>query len=63
MAFHWDISAADGCGFLKADKPPGWAQQSSPCIRALAGSTVDHFEPREPALDEDAFARNHWKAN
>jgi hypothetical protein len=57
LAFDWDTPVEDGCRFLSAPKSPEWQLADVPCSRCVAGSGIDHYEPREPHLEADGFHR------
>lgn len=55
LGFDWGTPVAEGCTFLGSKKPPGWPDATSPCRRMDISSAVDHYEPREPHLEDDGF--------
>ena len=64
LAFEWDKTIADGCTF-DASVERGvvstqWPHRESPCKRNTKHGNADHYEPREPHLMEDGFAKEHF---
>jgi hypothetical protein len=46
--------------FLKVKKHPVWKNAGIPCCRSDPASTVDHFEPRMPEVNEDGTDVTRW---
>jgi len=61
LSFTWQLSPAEGCAFLVAEKPKWWKHQETACMRAVTSSTTDHFEAREAQLIEDGFETDYWQ--
>lgn len=57
LGFDWDTPVADGCRLRESPKPAGFRFADVPCCRLDPASAVDHYEPREPHLEEDGFHR------
>lgn len=60
LTFDWDVPVSEGCTFLAAKKHPDWRNAHTPCCRADEESRVDHFEPRDSTLAEDAVSANRF---
>lgn len=59
LSFEWDIEPKQGCRFLQSDKPEHWDHLNTPCCRADATSSVDHYESRAP--EDDGFSDAYWR--
>lgn len=57
LDFDWEIPASKGCSYLNATKPLHWKDTDKACCRCDADSESDHYEPREPHLEQDGFDR------
>ena len=60
LSFDWETPVKCGCAFPTKTKPDWWPGSESPCMRAVAESKYDHFEPREPHLIEDGLSPDRW---
>jgi hypothetical protein len=56
LAFDWETPAKEGCTYAAACKPSHWQDTEKLCCRSGADSGADHYEPREPHLEQDGFA-------
>ena len=62
-SFDWEKSPSQGSTILQRGKPPGWLLANVPCSRAEPWSPIDHFEPNEPALEQDGVDSSAWEAS
>jgi hypothetical protein len=61
LSFEWHLTPTEGCTFLTSkQRPPRIKYSDVPCCRCDPGSSVDHFEPREPDLEEDGIDPARW---
>jgi len=60
LSFDWQLTASEGCTFLKVKKLPGWQYADLPCCRSDAASPIDHFEPRDPQIEVDGVDASQW---
>ena len=57
LAFEWDVPVVEGCTYFDSPKPSHWLDTDKPCCRCDSNSVIDHYEPREPHLEQDGFDR------
>jgi hypothetical protein len=62
LKFEWNLSAAEGCTFMDAEKPEGWNNADCECRRTGADSNVDQYEPRDAQILEDKVDSSLWDA-
>lgn len=60
LGFEWAIAPHQGCTFLNAAKPPEFRFSDIPCCRSEPSFRIDHFEPREPHLQNDGVDPSRW---
>jgi hypothetical protein len=60
LSFEWGLGVKDGCTFLRGGKESGYSNARIPCCRSDPSSKVDHFEAREPHLNEDHVDPKQW---
>lgn len=59
-SFEWQLSPKAGCELTSRQKPPRMRFADVACCRSDSTSPVDHFEPREPCLQEDGVDPSRW---
>lgn len=64
LDFEWHLTPEQGCRFVqerdRGAVPPDWRMREHPCKRAAPDSPADHYEPREPHIEADGVAPDHF---